>query len=123
MSKNGTNSSIRNSRNQFRRLNPVPEEYNIKKKKWSKMTLIYPDSKFKIIWDLVIIILSVYNSLLIPYQFAYSAGSNLFLDILDRIIDSLFMIDIIINFRTVFKDKKTDELVANGKRIALNYIL
>ena len=87
------------------------------------MTLVHPDSRFKIFWDLLIIILSVYNSLLIPYDFAYSIESSLLLDILDRTIDSLFMVDILINFRTIFKDKKTDELVSNSKRIALNYIL
>ena len=40
--------------------------------------------------------------------------------ILDYMIDSFFMIDILINFRTIYKDKQ-DEDVKDGKLIAMRY--
>jgi hypothetical protein len=86
-------------------------------------TVIRPDSTFKMVWDLIIIVLSVYNSILIPYEFAYSLDTNILLDILDRIIDVVFAIDILINFRTAYENSKTGKLVINGKKIALKYIL
>ena len=78
-------------------------------------SLIHPDSKFKVTWDLIVIILSVYNSILIPYEFAYSIKPNMFLVILDRMIDATFIVDIFINFKTIYKDSHTDELVTDAK--------
>lgn len=86
----------------------------IEKKGWDKY-LIHPDSRFKVCWDLIVIILSVYNSLLIPYEFAYSINTNLALDLVDRAIDVGFIIDILINFRTMYRDSHTDEIIASGK--------
>lgn len=65
--------------------NAVEKERIDKKMKWD--CLIYPNSRFKITWDLVIIILSVYNSILIPYDFAYQVKTSIMLEILDRTID------------------------------------
>ena len=84
--------------------------------------LIHPDSWFKIIWDLIIIVLSVYNAILIPYEFSYSLEENTLWIVFDYMIDSLFWIDILINFRTIYKDKQ-DEDVKDGKKIAIRYAL
>jgi hypothetical protein len=40
----------------------------------------------------------------------------------DYIIDSLFAIDIIINFRSPYIDSKTEDLIDDGTRIAKNYV-
>ena len=77
--------------------------------------MIYPNSGFKIAWDLVIIVLSVYNSILIPFEFAYSVESSIWFEIVDRIVDAAFIIDIIISFRSVYRDSRTDELVTDSK--------
>lgn len=58
------------------------------------------------IWDVVIIVLSVYNSIILPYQFAYSMTENSLSQYLDRLIDSLFLLDIVINFRTVYENSE-----------------
>lgn len=87
---------------------------------WNRF-LFHPDSGFKIVWDLIIIVLSVYNAILIPYEFAYSLDENEIWLVFDYIIDSLFMIDILINFRTIYKDKQ-DEDVRDGKKIAMRYL-
>jgi hypothetical protein len=81
---------------------------------WKK-TLIHPDSRFKIIWDLIVIILSIYNAILIPYEFAYSIDQNLLLEIINRTADVVFILDILINFRTIYRDSYTDEFVESGK--------
>ena len=77
--------------------------------------MIYPNSGFKIAWDLIIIVLSVYNSILIPFEFAYSVESSIWFEIVDRIVDAAFIIDIIISFRSVYRDSRTDELVTDSK--------
>jgi hypothetical protein len=102
------------SRNKLLRLNTIKDHKDSKISKCDKL-LIHPDSRFKIIWDLTIIILSVYNSLLIPYEFAYDIDQSIFLEIVDRMIDTIFIIDIFINFRTMYKDSRTDEFVGSWK--------
>ena len=91
------------------------DEVMVKTKNNCDKYLIHPDSRFKVLWDLIIIILSVYNSLLIPYEFAYDIETSIFLDALDRMIDIAFLFDILINFRTMYRDSHTDEVVKNGK--------
>jgi len=75
-------------------------------------------------WDLLVIVLSVWNSIEIPYQFAFAKlddGLN-FLNVVDYIIDALFAFDIFVNFRTCYIDSKTDSLVTDPKLICKNYI-
>jgi hypothetical protein len=101
------------------------ETYKIdrKRKNICEMCILDPNSRFKMIWDLIVILFSVYNSILIPYEFAYSLTSNIMLDLLDRLIDIVFAIDIIINFRTAYTNSKTGKLESDGKKIALKYVM
>ena len=74
-------------------------------------------------WDLVIIILSIYNSFVIPLQFAIpdTVQSDV-MKVFDVMIDYVFFVDILINFRTIYICPKTESDILDGKRIALNYI-
>lgn len=92
------------------------------KELWSRF-LFMPMSPFKFKWDVLIIVLSVWNSFEIPFTFAfpedeiYNAGNTF-----DTIVDLLFAFDIIINFRTGYIDPKTDTLIMDTSRISANYI-
>jgi hypothetical protein len=84
----------------------------------------HPNKGFKLRWDLVIIILSVYNAIVLPLQFSLptSFADHLFFIIGDQIIDILFILDIIINFRTIYIDPKSEEVISDSKKIAINYL-
>lgn len=43
-------------------------------------------------------------------------------EIVNVIVDVMFIIDIIINFRTTFMDSSSDAIVSEPKRIAINYL-
>ena len=75
------------------------------------------------IFDLIIILFAVWNAFTVPYEAAYGAISNIFFEVCDRIIDVFFFIDIVVNFRTIYRDSKTDEWVYSFKKIALRYVL
>ena len=83
----------------------------------------FPTSPFKIKWDMLVIVLSIWNSISIPYELAFPDAFEEEMGFLfvDYIIDSLFAFDIFINFRSVYKDPKTEESVTDGKKIAMNY--
>lgn len=98
------------------------EQHKKDKTKWWDRFLIHPNSRMKITWDLIVIVLSVYNSLIIPYDFAYTVEESVYFVAIDYIIDSFFILDIFISFRTIYQDK-TDDDVLDGKKIAINYIM
>ena len=79
------------------------------------------NNKYRMWWDLLVIILVIYNCVMIPLSFAKPGevnGNNF----LERIIDFLFLIDIFFNFRTTFVNPKTNIEIANPSRIAKNYV-
>jgi hypothetical protein len=57
-----------------------------------------PDHKFKIFWNLIIILLLIHTATFVPYQIAFISDDVFALDVIDYVTDSLFGIDIIVNF-------------------------
>lgn len=86
--------------------------------------LFKPSSPFKIKWDIIIIIFSIWNALEIPFvlAFPFTLKNNPGIEITDNIIDVLFWFDILVNFRTCYIDIKTDTLIDNPKQISRNYL-
>ena len=73
------------------------------------------------------ILLAIYNSLVIPMQIfykekAHSALSGTSVKVIDAIVDLLFLIDIIITFRTTFLDPKLSIEVRDPHVIGLRYL-
>ena len=66
-------------------------------------------------FDLLVIILSIYNAIIVPYEAAYGEISSVALQVVDQLINAMFIIDIFINFRLVYRDSKTDEEIYNWK--------
>lgn len=95
----------------------------LKKTCWENFKF-YPTDKFKIYWDMVIILLSIWNSILIPYELAFPSivEEEPSLTTLDYFIDAAFAFDIVINFRSVYYDPKTETQVTDGKKIAWRYV-
>lgn len=62
----------------------------------------HPNAGFKLKWDLLVIILSLFNSFVIPLQFSIPRTFEgvTWIVILDNIIDVCFYFDIVITFRS-----------------------
>jgi hypothetical protein len=75
-------------------------------------------------WDMFIIFLAIYNSVSIPLTIAFEPKdmSTTAFQILDSCIDLIFLIDIIIAFRTTFIDTKIGREIIDPVAIALNYV-
>ena len=81
------------------------------------------NSQFRLNWDLFIMLLAIYNCISIPFSSAFDPDTIIYYEIFETIIDVLFAVDVIINFRTSFVHPKTGLEVVEGKSIAKNYIL
>lgn len=70
------------------------------KLKKERQYIIRVNHPYKIKWDLIVMLLAVYNTILIPIEVSFDPKfleSNLFF-YCDSVIDFLFFIDILINF-------------------------
>lgn len=78
----------------------------------------------RIRWEILIVLIATFNGFVLPYQVAFLThyGSFDYYDIIDIVIDIIFWIDILINFRTTYLDTKSSEEIMDAKMIALKYV-
>jgi len=69
--------------------------------------IIMPTNKFKVGWNVVIIILLAYTSTVVPFQVAFVDIDGFLTVILNYIIDILFGVDIIINFFSAYEHQNS----------------
>lgn len=82
--------------------------------------VIYPDSTFKGLWDLLCLLFIIYQSIIIPFRLCFEVEADGPMLILETIMDVCFMIDVVVTFNTGFYKK--GYLVMKRKDIILNYI-
>uniref|UniRef100_A0A8C5HH58 Voltage-gated inwardly rectifying potassium channel KCNH2 n=1 Tax=Gouania willdenowi TaxID=441366 RepID=A0A8C5HH58_GOUWI len=96
----------------------VLPEYKLQAPRIHKWTVLHY-SPFKAVWDWLILLLVIYTAILTPYSAScgYSCSP---LNVVDLIVDIMFIIDILINFRTTYVNSN-DEVVSHPVRIAVHY--
>ncbi|KAK3531091.1 hypothetical protein QTP70_010361 [Hemibagrus guttatus] len=109
----------------------VLPEYKLQAPRIHKWTILHY-SPFKAVWDWVILLLVIYTAIFTPYsaafllsdeeeaarqQCGYSCSP---LNVVDLIVDIMFVIDIVINFRTTYVNTN-DEVVSQPGRITVHY--
>lgn len=104
-------------------------EYKLQSPHMHRCTILHY-SPFKAIWDWLILLLVLYTAIVTPYVAAFLLSTDPLerkekfktdpLTIADLIVDVLFILDIIINFRTTYVNKH-DEVVSHHGKIAIHY--
>ncbi|KAM8731444.1 voltage-gated inwardly rectifying potassium channel KCNH2 isoform 2-T2 [Acanthopagrus schlegelii] len=109
----------------------VLPEYKLQAPRIHKWTVLHY-SPFKAVWDWLILLLVIYTAILTPYSAAFllndqeevAMQSCIYscspLNVVDLIVDIMFIIDILINFRTTYVNSN-DEVVSHPVRIAVHY--
>jgi hypothetical protein len=89
-----------------------------------KKCLFRSGDGFRVKWDLLIMLLAIYNCFMVPVQFCFDPkfAESIYFTITDMLINLIFLIDILINFRTSFIHPKTGDEVMDLKVIAVHYI-
>lgn len=88
-------------------------------KKYNKF-IFGPNSIFLLIWEALMSICILYCLIVLPFQCAFDSATSFTFEIIDWIIFSFFVIDIIINFRVAYEDNKGT--VYEGRSIGRHYI-
>uniref|UniRef100_T1JZC8 Cyclic nucleotide-binding domain-containing protein n=2 Tax=Tetranychus urticae TaxID=32264 RepID=T1JZC8_TETUR len=78
---------------------------------------------FKAIWDWIILCLTFYTAIMVPFNVAFKnkTSDDVSLLVLDSIVDVIFFIDIVLNFHTTFVGPG-GEVVSDPKIIRMNYL-
>lgn len=104
------------------------EREEIRQEKLKRMTqhsvqkrfLFYPEGHFKMIWDVVITLALVVVCFKTPADIAFAIGTS-WNDMSNVVIDSLFMLDILVIFNSAFYNANYD-LIDKRNEIVQNYI-
>ncbi|XP_011366885.1 potassium voltage-gated channel subfamily H member 6 [Pteropus vampyrus] len=109
----------------------VLPEYKLQAPRIHRGTLLHY-SPFKAVWDWLILLLVIYTAVFTPYSAAFllshqdesRRGDCSYtcspLTVVDLIVDIMFVVDIVINFRTTYVNTN-DEVVSHPRRIAVHY--
>ncbi|XP_060034361.1 potassium voltage-gated channel subfamily H member 1 isoform X2 [Erinaceus europaeus] len=77
---------------------------------------------FKTTWDWVILILTFYTAILVPYNVSFKTRqNNVAWLVVDSIVDVIFLVDIVLNFHTTFVGP-AGEVVSDPQLIRTNYL-
>ncbi|XP_061606571.1 potassium voltage-gated channel subfamily H member 6a isoform X2 [Phyllopteryx taeniolatus] len=109
----------------------VLPEYKLQAPRIHRWTILHY-SPFKAMWDWLILLLVIYTAIFTPYSAAFllneveedrrrTCGYTCNpLNVVDLVVDVMFIVDILINFRTTYVNRN-DEVVSNPSRIAQHY--
>nr|XP_003942481.1 potassium voltage-gated channel subfamily H member 6 isoform X1 [Saimiri boliviensis boliviensis] len=109
----------------------VLPEYKLQAPRIHRWTILHY-SPFKAVWDWLILLLVIYTAVFTPYSAAFllsdqdesqrgACGYTCSpLTMVDLIVDIMFVVDIVINFRTTYVNNN-DEVVSHPRRIAIHY--
>ncbi|XP_069021569.1 LOW QUALITY PROTEIN: potassium voltage-gated channel subfamily H member 6a [Embiotoca jacksoni] len=109
----------------------VLPEYKLQTPRIHKWTILHY-SPFKAVWDWIILLLVIYTAIFTPYSAAFllneveedwrrACGYTCNpLNVVDLVVDVMFIVDILINFRTTYVNHN-DEVVSHPGRIAQHY--
>ncbi|XP_011267428.1 potassium voltage-gated channel subfamily H member 8 [Camponotus floridanus] len=97
---------------------PLPE-YKTSAIKKSQFILSHYGG-FKSCWDWLILIATFYVAIIVPYNASFINIDRPTM-VSDVVVEALFIIDILLNFRTTYVSRK-GEVVSNSRSIAVNYV-
>ncbi|XP_075767333.1 voltage-gated inwardly rectifying potassium channel KCNH6 isoform X2 [Pelodiscus sinensis] len=109
----------------------VLPEYKLQAPRIHRWTILHY-SPFKAVWDWLILLLVIYTAVFTPYSAAFLLNEEQEerrwdcgyscnpLNIIDLIVDIMFIVDILINFRTTYVNIN-DEVVSHPGKIAIHY--
>ncbi|TUI06152.1 Potassium voltage-gated channel subfamily H member 1 [Bagarius yarrelli] len=77
---------------------------------------------FKTTWDWVILILTFYTAIMVPYNVSFKTKqNNVVWLVVDSVVDVIFLVDIVLNFHTTFVGP-AGEVISDPKLIRMNYL-
>ncbi|XP_078134317.1 voltage-gated delayed rectifier potassium channel KCNH5 isoform X3 [Sander vitreus] len=134
--------ALTNNRNTLPKLAPIEHEVSHKQSRLAEVLQLNSDilpqykqeapktpphiilhyCTFKTTWDWVILILTFYTAIMVPYNVSFKTKqNNIVWLVLDSVVDVIFLVDIVLNFHTTFVGPG-GEVISDPKLIRMNYL-
>lgn len=85
--------------------------------------IIHPYSDFRFYWDLLMLLLMMGNLIVLPVGITFFRDENTPSWIIFNVVsDTLFMVDLVLNFRTGIVKEDSTEILLDPREIRLNYL-
>ncbi|CAH1436931.1 unnamed protein product [Lactuca virosa] len=84
--------------------------------------VIHPRNRWYRAWEKFILLWAMYSSFFTPMEFGFFRGLPNHLYLLDIICQTLFFIDIVLQFFIAFRDIDTEKMIFNPNLISLRYL-
>jgi hypothetical protein len=84
--------------------------------------VISQNNSLKIAWDLFVLMLLIFISIVVPYRIAFTTMDDKAWTVFYYLVDCCFFIDVLLSFCTTYTDETTLNEVSDHKEIVLNYI-
>ncbi|XP_058504583.1 potassium/sodium hyperpolarization-activated cyclic nucleotide-gated channel 2-like [Solea solea] len=85
--------------------------------------IIHPYSDFRFYWDLLMLLLMMGNLIILPVGITFFREENTPSWIIFNVVsDTLFMVDLVLNFRTGIVKEDSTEILLDPRAIRLNYL-
>ena len=83
--------------------------------------MLHPESRFRVGWDLLMLMLLIYVAVLVPLATFFSIGHSSAHIMWDGFVDLAFLVDMVLNFRTGYIDK-AKVLVLDRAKVRRRYL-
>lgn len=88
--------------------------------KWIKTVIFLPDGRFRILWDVLLFILTLYQFFAASFRASFQVPAPLSFLIFDAWTDVMLILNIFMELHTAFEDKT--ELITDRRRILIRYL-
>lgn len=83
--------------------------------------IINPFSRFKSVWNIILLFVMFFNAMVVPIRLAFSDDITFDFYIYDVIIDSMFIVEFLSSFFTAYQNSN-GKIVSNVKDIFCHYL-
>ena len=80
-------------------------DFNLQEKERPAAFIIMPESRFKIVWNMIMIILLVYTATIVPFRTAFMDEVSTNFEMFEYFVDFLFGCDLFVNFISAYVDQ------------------
>uniref|UniRef100_H3CQ03 Hyperpolarization activated cyclic nucleotide gated potassium channel 1 n=1 Tax=Tetraodon nigroviridis TaxID=99883 RepID=H3CQ03_TETNG len=85
--------------------------------------IIHPYSDFRFYWDLIMLIMMMGNLIIIPVGITFFSDQNTTTWLVFNVAsDTIFLVDLVMNFRTGIVNEESSEIILDPKVIKMNYL-
>lgn len=90
-------------------------------KYWASLPVFDPRNKWRIRWDVILMIFIVINAICVPLDVAVELEQTTFITLLNNLADTFFLIDILVSFRTGYILKKYGNIIYHNQALDVGY--